>query len=45
MPLMGPTKKGTFRKATLARDWKLAKVPPVMQATRAPARKAMTPWA
>ena len=46
MPFTGPTKKGMFSQGAAAtRAGKLAKVPPVMQARTAPARKAMTPGA
>ena len=46
MPLTGPTKKGVFKKgAAWTSAGKLAKVPPVMQATRAPAKKAISPAA
>ena len=39
MPLTGPTKNGTFRQGTASTSFgKLAKVPPVMQATTAPIR-------
>ena len=46
MPFTGPTKKGVFRKGTASTSpGKLAKVPPVMQATSAPTRKEIRPAA
>ena len=46
IPFTGPTKKGAFRKGTAwTRLGKLAKVPPVIQATTAPTTKEMSPGA